>query len=55
MDEFFALGGVVYEKTADERKPNKVCIIFEDEHGRNRKLLLEALNTHRQKGQGNGS
>lgn len=50
MEEFFALGGLIYQKTADERKPNKICIIFEDEQGKNRKLLLEALNSYQQKG-----
>lgn len=56
MDEFYAFGGVVYQKTGlDAKKDRKVCIIFEDEKGENRKLLVEALNAHSKKGQSNVS
>lgn len=54
MEDFFALGGLVYQKTENEAKPKKICIIFEDEKGENRELLVEALNEF-SKGKRNGS
>jgi len=42
--KYYLLGGIVYERQSDGAS-KKICILFNDEKGENKQLLLNALNS----------